>query len=72
MVDGKNFLARYSHIHPLIFHRSCAYAKTPGDLFDILESIPEKYPIVWNEKVRQWVFVENMHDLHKCLGIMET
>lgn len=37
---------RYSDVHPLVFHRSASYAKTPGELFDILESIPKTYPII--------------------------
>lgn len=45
---------RYAYVHPLIFQRSLDKAKTNGELFDILESIPEEMPITWNEKDRCW------------------
>lgn len=64
MVTDK-FRKRYEHIHPLIFNRSCSYAKSPGDLFDILETIPQKYPIIWDEQKHQWTHVENICKLHK-------
>ena len=43
----KKLKERYSNIHPLIFHRSVEHAKSNGELFDILDTIPEKFPIVW-------------------------
>lgn len=46
---------RYSNIHPLIFARSAEKAKSGGELFDILETIPVNYPIVWSEECRKWV-----------------
>jgi hypothetical protein len=45
---------RYSHIHPLIFMRSLEKAKSNGELFDILETIPKEYPIRWDEDNRCW------------------
>lgn len=48
------FRKRYSHLHPLMFHRSVEKARDASNLFDILESVPEKYPVVWDEKVRAW------------------
>jgi hypothetical protein len=45
---------RYSHIHPLLFHRSLEKAKSNGELFDILDSMPEP-PIVWDDKLRRWI-----------------
>jgi len=45
---------RYSDLHPLIFHRSLDKTKTNGELFDILESIPKEYPIIWDEYNRCW------------------
>ena len=50
----KGFQQRYSFMHPLIFKRSVEKAKTPGDLFDILENIPQVFPIVWNEDEHCW------------------
>lgn len=46
---------RYPDVHPLIFHRSVEKAKSGGELFDILETIPVNYPIIWSEEWRQWV-----------------
>ena len=46
---------RYKDIHPLIFHRSLEHAKTEVELFDILESMPKNYPIVWSEDNFCWV-----------------
>jgi hypothetical protein len=58
--------ARYAHIHPLIFQRSLEKAKTNGELFDILEGIPKKYPIVWDENNRCW---KNTDDLLQAQNI---
>lgn len=51
---------RYPHIHPLIFQRSLEKASSNGELFDILESIPDVYPIVWDEETRRWVHTEDL------------
>ena len=48
---------RYPHIYPLVFQRSVEKAESDGELFDILETIPE-YPIVWDEKIRRWVHTD--------------
>ena len=49
---------RYSHIHPLIFQRSCEKAKSNGELFDILETVPKKMPVVWNDEKRRWIVAD--------------
>lgn len=46
---------RYPQVHPLLFHRCVEKAKTNGELFDLLESLPEEYPIQWDDKQRVWV-----------------
>ena len=46
---------RYSHLHPLIFHRSLEKSNSDGELFDILDSVPEELPVVWDEEDRRWV-----------------
>lgn len=51
---------RYSHLHPLVFQRSLERSKTNGELFDILESMPKEYPIVWDEKFRKWRHTEDL------------
>lgn len=50
----EGFRKRYSHLHPLVFHRSVERAKDALNLFEILDSVPD-YPIVWDEKTRVWI-----------------
>lgn len=50
---------RYA-LHPLLFRRSVERAKTDGDLFDILDTIPKKYPLVWCDQGR-WVEVDDLY-----------
>lgn len=45
---------RYSHLHPLLFQRSLERSKTDGELFDLLDSMPKEYPIIWDELERRW------------------
>lgn len=51
---------RYSHLHPLIFQRSLEKAENNAELFDILEIVPDKYPIVWDDEKRAWVFTDDL------------
>jgi hypothetical protein len=51
---------RYKDVHPLMFHRSQEAARTPGELFDILDTIPKKYPIVWDDGERRWVTADDL------------
>lgn len=44
---------KYSNIHPLVFHRSLERAETAGELFDILDTIPDP-PFAWDEESRRW------------------
>jgi|694.fasta_scaffold12311_4 hypothetical protein len=46
---------RYKDLHPLIVHRSVEHSKKDVELFDILHSFPNKYPIIWSEKKNCWV-----------------
>jgi hypothetical protein len=55
---------RYLHIHPMIFNRCCIYAKSLGGLYDILEDLPPRYPIKWDDKKGTWVLV-NLKELCK-------
>jgi hypothetical protein len=45
---------RYPHIHPLIFHRSVERAQTAVELFDILDSFMDEYPVYWDHSARCW------------------
>jgi hypothetical protein len=48
------FKKRYSGLHPLIFHRSVERARGASDLFEILESMPSKFPISWDDNKHVW------------------
>lgn len=52
---------RYPDIHPLLFHRSIEHAKSNGDLFDILDTMPNKYPIIWCESKYKWETVQDLY-----------
>ena len=52
--------ARYSSLHPLVFHRSVEKSKTPGELFDILDSFPKEFPVVWSQESRKWVHTKDL------------
>ena len=60
---------RYPDLHPLLFYRSLERAKSNSDLFDILDTIPKKYPIVWCESTNRWI-VES--DLYLSDGLLEN
>lgn len=49
---------RYSGIHPLLFHRSLEKSKTNVELFDLLDSMPDEFPLVWEEQSRKWVVAD--------------
>ncbi len=50
---------RYAGIHDTVFIRSMEKARSPGDLFDILDTFPGKYPVCWDENSRRWVCSPN-------------
>jgi hypothetical protein len=52
VIDGLR--KRHKHVHPLIFHRSVEYARDVTHLFDILESMPKKFPIIWDDDTESW------------------
>jgi len=49
------FKKRYSALHPLVFQRSVERAKSASDLFEILEGMPSKFPISWDDIKHMWV-----------------
>ena len=51
---------RYSNLHPMIFHRTVEKASSPGELFDILEEFPKKYPIIWSDEERRWITTKDL------------
>jgi hypothetical protein len=48
-------------IHPLMFSRSLERAKTDAHLFDILDTIPKEFPIVWCDNESKWVVIKPHH-----------
>ena len=38
-----------------MLHRSAERARSPSDLFEILESMPSKFPISWDDSKHMWV-----------------
>lgn len=56
---NEKFRDRYKHVHALVFQRSCEYALSLGDLFDILETLPE-LPFSWDQEKHKWVSVKNI------------
>lgn len=51
---------KYVGVHPLIFHRSKERSKTAGELFDILDTMPTEFPIVWHEESKRWVQTKDL------------
>ncbi len=51
-------LERYNRLHPLVLHRSVERARTVGELFDLLDTFPDEFPVVWNEETRRWQTVD--------------
>lgn len=45
---------RYKHIHPLLFSRCVEKSITNVELFDLLEGMPKKFPIVWDGENSNW------------------
>lgn len=56
----KKLKEKYSHLHPLLFHRSVEKAKSNGDLFDIVDTVPDQYPVVWNERDNRWMTLPDL------------
>jgi len=59
-------LKSHFDVHPLIFHRSLEKANTAGELFDILDTIPTKYPIVWDDQSYRWVTTSELLQPKDC------
>lgn len=51
---------RYAHLHPLVFQRSLERARSDGELFDMLDSFPEKRPVAWDYEERRWVHTKDL------------
>lgn len=59
MIDLKDEIvcklkSKYSFIHPLILNRSLERAENNVELFDILDSFPIRYPVIWDNVSRRW------------------
>ena len=51
---------KYSEVHPLLFCRTVERARSAGDLFDIMEALPNDLPIMWSEDSRRWVVTDDL------------
>ena len=51
---------RYSFLPPLLFQRTIERSRSGSEAFDILESVPQIYPIVWDETTRRWIIATDM------------
>lgn len=54
------FRERYANLPVLLVHRSLERARTPGEAFDILETVPATYPVIWDEEQRRWVVTDDL------------
>jgi hypothetical protein len=52
--------AQFQRIHPLIFQRSVERAKSGGELFDILDTIPNGFPLVWCDERKRWAVTKDL------------
>ena len=44
---------RYKTVHPVVFQRMFERAKNEVELFDILDTMPTSYPLVWDIEKRR-------------------
>lgn len=51
---------RYADIATPLFDRSVSRASTLTELFDILDTMPPKLPVVWNPGTRRWKAVADI------------
>lgn len=57
---------RYPNLHPMIFHRSVERARSLGHLFDILETVPEGFPLVWTDSDEgRWSICTDIYQSHE-------
>jgi hypothetical protein len=59
---------KYSNLHPLLFQRSVERAKSNGDLFDIVDTVLDKYPLSWNEKENRWSSLDDPYLVQQFLN----
>lgn len=45
---------RYDAVPEVLFRRSVAHAKNEVELFDILDTIPDGLPVVWDPAAHRW------------------
>ncbi len=49
-----NGLRQRYKVHDVVFHRSLVRAKNEVELFDILDTMPTDFPILWDKDQRRW------------------
>jgi DNA-directed RNA polymerase subunit K/omega len=60
----KKLRDRYS-IHSVIFQRAFETAKNETELFDVLDTIGENFPLIWNNDKNRLVNVDDFFELNK-------
>lgn len=56
--ETKEALKSKYKLHPLIFARSLERAKNDVELFDLLDSFPNKFPVKWCDSNYCWVEIK--------------
>lgn len=59
---------RFPHVHPLLFLRCLERAKSNGELFDFLDTMPNEFPLIWDEENRSW---KRTDDLMQSKGVKD-
>jgi hypothetical protein len=59
--------AKFIDLHPLIFQRSLERSRTGGELFDILSTFSNEYPVFWCEKSRKWLVTTDIFQVKDYL-----
>ena len=49
---------RYANLPPLLLSRSIERARDEVELFDILDTVPQEFPLMWLNDQRRWVACE--------------
>jgi hypothetical protein len=50
----KKLKERYHSVPELVFQRSLSRVKNEVELFDVLDTIPQGYPLIWESGERRW------------------
>ena len=54
-MEYKDIFEVFKDIHPLIVFRTIEKLKKIDDIIYILNNIPKKYPIMWDDENKKWI-----------------